>query len=1042
MRPLALLSAEKVNAGHSDKRRFVEIVHDNVPGRTRFSIRGLHRSPAFGAKILQYSLQEKDLQVISVSTKTGTLLMQHAVHQSAESLRRELDQMIGRLFMITVVSNESTVKESCFKQLQNMSDSWFLKSPEDIAGDLEVTLESGLDDEEAQKRFDSWGPNAQPHAAAKSPWTCLQDQYRNLPSGLLAASALMSLMTGARLDAFLITGVLIANGAIGFFTERRTDQLIGSLGTMRKGLVPTIRSGHLAMIPTNELVPGDIVILEPGPVPADIRIASAQHLYADESALTGENTPAPKNAENLGDPTTPLAERSNLLFAGTVVLSGHGRGIVIATGRFTEIGVIQQLVSSLSPPPTPMQQNLERVGNQLVNISVSACAGLFLLGLARGLSGIDLLKTVISLAIAAVPEGLPTVGTTTLALGIANMQKKSVFVRHLSAVENLGCVSVICFDKTGTLTLNQMTVTHVITPTAQYAIEDGTILRDGTPLATKNQHLDRFDLPIDDLRHLAKVSVLCNDAELKNDIGEPGGALSQEKTPNLSLANSRDMPSTYGSPTEKALLRFGLNLGCDAASWRDAYPRIRTIYRSEAARYMSTWHRTKAEKTFVAMKGSPEDVLSLCATYLEDGILRPMTASSRATFLAENQRLADQALRVLALAKKEIPHHESNAVNSTTEMDSHTAPQDLIWLGLVGLKDPPRAGVGPLLEAFHTAGIRTNMVTGDQESTAQAIGRDLGMNGDGSSARLPIFSRVSPSDKLKIIQSLQDRGAVVAMTGDGVNDSPALRAADVGIAMGGGAGAAIEAAEVVLGESNLETMLEAVRLGRTIRDNLGKAIHFLIATNLSELIVTFCGVIFGKSHVLSAKQLLWINLLTDVFPAIGIAFEPSEPDIMNQPPLGRTAELFDREEWGVIGREAIIMSLGSVSSYGLGWKLHKSENEASTMAFSSLAISQLLHAISARHKHLTIFTPTSENHLEPNPWVNKAVNGGLLAQCATIMVPQIRSLMGNARLDLESWVISLICGCFPFLVTQSLQSITDETVVYSDLSLRRNGYVF
>lgn len=994
---------------------YVEILHAKIPGRTRFRIRGLSRSPHFGSRIYHFVARDRGFKVLSLSTTSSTLLVEHPHELSADTIRTELEEAVIRFCQFAARPEDEATSLKRTAQGNFHSESWFSMPPEKVARALEVSLKNGLDMPEAQRRLRTWGTNTESEPVPKSSWSLLMDQYHNLPSGLLAASAVVSLVTRARVDALLISGVLATNGAIGFLTERHTHRLISSLGGHRTALVPTVRKGMLMMLSSSELVPGDIVILEPGPVPADIRIVECEHLYTDESALTGESSPVLKSASTLSMTSTPLAERSNFLFTGTTVLSGHGRGIVVATGRYTEIGTIRELVSGLKPPPTPMQENLAEVGDLLVMTSVAACAALFLLGIARGLSGAEMLKTVISLAIAAVPEGLPTVGATTLALGIANMQKKDVFIRHLAAVENLGSVSVICFDKTGTLTLNQMSVTDIVMPSGHYAMEGKTILRDGIPLVL-DAHNGTLQEPCAiDLNRLATVSVLCNDAE-------PGGDTTEGENPKYA-------GSFYGSPTEKALIRLGSQLGVVAHQIRQDFPRIQTLHRTESSMYMGTWHNTPTNENFIAVKGSPEAILQLCDSYLQEGHVLPLTDSMRTTFLADNHRLADQALRVLAIAEKKGSLASLDALVTNGFNDAAaggTRGKGFTWLGLVGLKDPPRAGVGPLLAAFHAAGIRTNMITGDQESTAQAIGRDLGMNGTGSSALLPIFSRVSPSDKLHIIQALQAKGAVVAMTGDGVNDSPALRAADVGIAMGQGAGAAIDAAEVVLGEGNLETMLEAVRLGRTIRANLGKAIHFLIATNLSELLVTFTGVLLGRSHLLNPKQLLWINLLTDVFPAIGLAFEPAEPAVMQHPPLGRQENLFDRREWRTMGLEAVIMTTGSMTSYGLGWRLHHNEEEASTMAFFSLTVSQLLHALGSRHTDETIFSHAPSSASRANPWLAKAVNWSLLAQCATVLVPGMRSLIGNTRLGPGGWAIATLCGTFPFLMTQAIQSISHE----------------
>jgi Ca2+-transporting ATPase len=1018
--------------GLLQKSSFAHIVHDKVPGRTRFRIRGLRQSPEFGAWLRDFSERKDGFTVRRIDVVTSSILVYHPPGTTAHSICLMLDKAIHNFLLLSQLEPAGVKHNSSVLQPKEDSGRWLQKTAEETADDLSVSLQDGLTTNEVSERLMRWGKNASPPPPKKSPWAMWWSQYQNLPSALLGASAAFSLLSGARLDALLIFGVLITNGSVGYATEKRADDLIGSLGAEPLSLVPTVRDGTLTMVPRVALVPGDIVILEPGPIPADMRIVECDRLFVDESSLSGESTPVTKKSTPLTTSQVPLAERHNMLFTGTNILSGHGRGIVTATGRSTEIGRIQDLITKLVTPPTPLQEHLANIGDLMVKTSFGACAALFFIGLARGLSPGEMMKTSISLAIAAIPEGLPTVGTTTMALGINSLQKKDVFIRHLAAVENLGSVSVICFDKTGTITLNQMTVTDIVTASAHFEIEDGTLLRDGVPITwpidtnigdgqPKTSHQSK------DLYRIAMVSALCNDAELSGDT--LSGALN-------------DSLGVRGSSTEMALLRLATTLGIVPSTVRKNHPRLRTRLRSESSMYMATWHPLHPTgETYVAVKGSPEEILDLCDFYLSDGDILQLTDTVRRSMIAENQRLANKALRVLALAERIEKVPETVTQSIAIHQNMNLTPNSLVWLGLVGLKDPPRAGVGPLLEAFHDAGIRTNMITGDQETTAQAIGRDLGMNGEGLPTRLPIFSRVSPADKLKIIQALQAQGAIVAMTGDGVNDSPALRAADVGIAMGQGAGAAIDAAEVVLAHGQLESLFEAVKLGRTIRANLTKAIHFLISTNMSEIFVTFIGVLFGQSHLLNPRQLLWINLLTDVFPAIGMAFEASEATVMQHPPVGREALLFDQTEWQTMYLEAAFITLGSISSYGLGLARHKRHEEASTMAFLSLAMAQLLHATSAKDRDHTIFSSKELTNSSPNPWLEKALGWSLIAQIATIIIPKLRTVMGNTPLGPLDFFTASLCGGFPFILSQAHKTTTTEILTSQDLAIRRPSHV-
>jgi Ca2+-transporting ATPase len=1014
------------------KPSFSHIAHGKIPGRTRIRVRGLRQSPQFGSWLRDFLERKDGFTVHRVDVITSSILVYHPPETSPHTICLILDKAIHDFLLVSQLEPCSSKHSSAVLRSRGDSGKWLEKTAQETADDLSVSLQDGLTTKEVSERLERWGKNALPPPPRKSPWAMWWSQYQNLPSGLLGASAAFSLLSGARLDALLIFGVLITNGSVGYATEKRADDLIGALGAEPLSLVPTVRDGALTMVPRGALVPGDIVILEPGPIPADMRIAECDRLFVDESSLSGESTPIAKRSAPLTTSKVPLAERQNLLFTGTNIISGHGRGIVIATGRSTEIGKIQDLITELVTPPTPLQENLTKIGDLLVKASFGACAALFFIGLARGLSPLEMMKTAISLAIAAIPEGLPTVGTTTMALGITSLQKKDVFIRHLSAVENLGSVSVICFDKTGTITLNQMTVTDIVTASAHFEIEDNTLLRDGTPItwpmATKIEDVHATaSHQSTDLHRIAMVSALCNDAELSGDTSSGG---------------KHDSFAGRGSSTEMALLRLATTLGVVPSAVRRNHPRLSTRLRSESSMYMATWHPfLPTGESYVAVKGSPEEILDLCDFYLSDGDILPLTDTVRRSMIAENQRLANKALRVLALAERIEKNPETSTQTIAVDRNKNLTPKGLVWLGLVGLKDPPRAGVGPLLEAFHNAGIRTNMITGDQETTAQAIGRDLGMNGEGLPTRLPIFSRVSPADKLKIIQALQAQGAVVAMTGDGVNDSPALRAADVGIAMGQGAGAAIDAAEVVLAHGQLESLFEAVKLGRTIRANLTKAIHFLVSTNMSEILVTFIGVLFGQSHLLNPRQLLWINLLTDVFPAIGMAFEASEPTVMQHPPVGREALLFDQSEWQTMYLEAAFITMGSISSYGLGLARYKRHEEASTMAFLSLAIAQLLQAASAKDRDHTIFTSKESTYSSPNPWLEKALAWSLSAQIATIAFPTLRTVMGNTPLGLSDFFTASFCGGFPFILSQAHKTTTTEILTSQDLAIRRPSHV-
>ncbi|NTV43505.1 MAG: HAD-IC family P-type ATPase, partial [Syntrophobacteraceae bacterium] len=618
---------------------------------------------------------------------------------------------------------------------------------------------------------------------------------------------------------------------------------IQSLKRLVRPSAEVIRDSNAARISAEELVPGDLLVLKPGTsVGADCRLVETSHLTLDESVLTGESMPVMKSPEALTRPDIPLADRVNMVYMGTLVTGGHGIAVVVATGMYTEVGQLQMLVSEAESPETPMERQLTKIGDQLVLISGAACGIVFVVGLLRGYGFLQMFKTAISLAVAAVPEGLPAVATTTLALGIRRMRHHRVLIRKLEAVETLGCVQTICFDKTGTITLNRMSVLRVFTGMKRLHVSDGRF----------HAGEDAVDpLSCQELSRLIEVVVLCSETEILMDKGAY---------------------VLRGTPTENALVQMAIDCSVDVVWLRTGYPRVKTNYRSENRQFMGTLHEKEDGEAFIALKGSPTEVLAMCDRQIKDGAEVPLTEEDRLQVELENDQMAGNALRVLGVACS-IGEGE----------EKFGAEEGFTWLGLVGMADPVRPGVRDLVARFHTAGIDTVMITGDQSATAYAIGKELDLSSgeqleildstDLASAdpeliralseRVHVFSRVSPAHKLQIVRALQDTGRTVAMTGDGMNDGPALKAADIGIAMGaGGTDIAREVADLILEDDDLETMIIAVRDGRAIYNNIRKSLHFLLATNFSEIIVMLLTVAAGVGSPLNAMQLLWINLLS------------------------------------------------------------------------------------------------------------------------------------------------------------------------------------
>lgn len=851
-------------------------------------------------------------------------------------------------------------------------DSWHLKSWAAVVGELGGDERHGLAQAEAASRLAAHGPNTLPEAAPRSGLSIFVEQFQTLPVGLLSVSAAISVVTGGILDALVIMGVVVINACIGYVTESQAERTIHALAGARPPPCRVLRDGGIREVPCERLVVGDVLVLGAGSyVGADARLISVDRLTVDESVLTGESLPVTKMRDPLSDPALPLADRLNMVHMGTTVTGGSAYALVVATAERTQIGIVQRLMGEARAPETPMQRQLHRMGTQTVILSSAICGGVFAVGVLRGYSVVEMLKAAISLAVAAVPEGLPTVATTTLALGIRDMRRHRVLVRQLDAVETLGAAQVFCLDKTGTLTENRMSVVQVATDSLRLNVIGGTFRRGGRRVS-----LGRHD----ELVRLVELGVLCNEAE-------------------YGVAGARSL----GSPTEVALLRLAHDAGIDVAGLRERHALLRTEPRSENRNYMMTWHRTGDERTLVAVKGSPSEVLALCRWTVRGSSRAVLTDDERLAIGIENERMAGSALRVLGFAYADAD-------------DPDAAADDLTWAGLAGMADPVREGAADLIRTFHEAGIKTVMITGDQTATASAIGKELNVSGSDRleildsthlersnpevlaaiARRVHVFARVSPAHKLQVVQALQSGGYVVAMTGDGINDGPALKAADIGIAMGDtGTDVARTVADVVLQEDELRTMVVAVSRGRTIYGNIRKSIHFLLATNMSEIAVMLGAIAAGAGPPLSPMQLLWINLVTDIFPGLALALEPNEPTVMKRPPRDPQAMIIEWSDFKRIGFEAGTLSAAALGAYGYGVYRYGLGPQANTMAFMSLTLGQLLHSLSCRSETHGLFR---RERLPPNPYLNLALGGCVGLQLLSTALPPLRALLGIAPL--------------------------------------------
>lgn len=878
---------------------------------------------------------------------------------------------------------------------------------------LQTSATAGLSQALAQKHLQTYGPNTLPEAAVRSRFSIFITQFKSLPVALLSFAAGLSIATGGFADAVVIMGVVLINAVIGYITESQSERIIRSLKRLVQPAAWVIRAGQLTEIDAQDVVLGDILVLRPGSyVAADARLIEVKHLSVDESALTGESLPVTKTVEALQEDDLPLGDRTNMVYMGTVITGGQGLAVVVATRMFTEMGRIQTLVGETAIPETPMQRQLDQAGSQLVLISSAVCGLVFGLGMLRGYDFLQMLKTSISLAVAAVPEGLPAVATTTLALGIREMRQHKVLIRRLDAVETLGSVQALCLDKTGTLTINKMSVVELYANGNHIQVVEGR-WRQGQALIDPQAS--------ETLLKILQVLVLCNESEVNG--------------------TSDEAESLKGSSTENALLELAIAAGLDVVSLRQIYPLLAIHHRSEAHNVMTTLHTPPANlspalphvaaiahpgafppKHFIAMKGSPTEVLSRCNWQIRDDKIVPLTQGDRAVIETENERMAGRALRVLGIAYRYSSHPEAN-----------TTQDNLIWLGLVGMVDPIRPGTKELMQIFHRAGIATIMITGDQSSTAYAIGRELALNQDKTLQILDstaftnlepevmqalcqqaqIFARISPAHKLQIVQALQRTGKVVAMTGDGINDAPALKSANVGVAMGHvGTDVAREVADIVLEDDNLQTMTIAVSRGRTIYNNIRKSVHFLLSTNLSEILVMLTATGFGLGQPLNALQLLWLNLVTDIFPGLALALEPPDPDVLNQPPRDPQEPIVKPSDFNRILFESTVLSISALGAYGYAIAHYGIGPHASTIGFMSLTCAQLFHALSCR----STTRRWGQRALPPNPYLTVALAGSLALQLLSAIAPGLRTLLHITPISLMDAVLISTSALAPLLI--------------------------
>lgn len=859
----------------------------------------------------------------------------------------------------------------------------YSQSREEAVQTLGTDPARGLNQRECQRRLEQYGKNELRPAKRRGLPARFFSQFQDLMVLILLAAAAVSFAVswvrgdGEYVDSLIILAIVVCNAVIGTVQEVRADRAIQALKKLSSPHAWVIREGRRQRVESSQLVPGDLVVLQAGDlVPADLRLLKSAELKIEESALTGESVPAEKDAGAHCPGNAPLGERKNMAFASTGVASGAGVGVVSATGMDTAMGRIAHMLEHEQSPQTPLQQRLKRMGKVMGVGVVLICAVIFLLGLFQQRPPLEMFMIAISLGVAAIPEGLTAVVTIVLAMGIKRMAQKRAIVRHLPAVETLGSTQVICSDKTGTLTQNKMTVVAFSSARGE----------------------ERLDSPA--AQFALELATLCSDAQ---EVGE----------------------KITGDPTETAFLRAckrgkGELEGC--------FPRVGEIPFTSARKRMTTAHRLPEGGFRLIAKGAPDVLIARCTQLLQGGEIRPLTGAMKAKLLSDNSRLAERALRVLAVAYRDV---------SALPSDDRESESQLVFCGLIAMEDPPRPGVKEAVAQCKRAGILPVMITGDHAATALAIGQRLGiaesssqvMTGpeldrldDGALSKkvfqYRIFARVSPEHKVKLVRAFQQRGMVVAMTGDGVNDAPALKAADIGCAMGkNGTEVAQSAADMVLTDDDFSTIVAAVREGRGIYQNIRKTVHFLLSCNIGEILVVFVAFLLRAPTPLLAIQLLWVNLVTDSFPALALGADPIQGDVMEQPPHKREEGVFSGGVGFAVAVEGCLVGALALLAYTIGRAFFDYDPAAPaigrTMAFCVLSLSQLVHSLNMRSEHSVL-----KLGLLSNRKLVAACGFCAFLMVSVVLFPPLSALFQTTALTALQWLVVAALSLCPLLVVE------------------------
>ena len=870
---------------------------------------------------------------------------------------------------------------------------WCTKNIDEIQKELKSNIKNGLTEEEAKIRIDKYGKNQLEEMKKESIIIRFLKQFNDfmIIILILAAiiSAVMTKMQGGNdyIDSIIIIAIVVFNSLMGLIQESKAEKSLEALKKMSSPKAKVKRDGKVIEIDSKDVTIGDIIILEAGNyVPADCRLISSYNLKIEESALTGETVPSEKEANSILKPDIPIGDMKNCAFSTTIVVNGHGEAIVTDIGMNTKVGKIAKLIINNDSPETPIQRKLSEVGKILGFACIIICIAIFCIGILKKISIVEMFMTSIGLAVAAIPEGLPAIITIMLSIGVTKMAKKNIIIRKLPAVETLGSSTVICSDKTGTLTQNKMKVVRI------------------------------ENVNSTDKKFTMTLACMCTDCNIETENGKK---------------------IAKGEATENAIVNEALENGIDKNELYSQMKRINEIPFDSNRKLMTTIHKF-GNRYRIITKGAPDILLSKCNKYYQNGNVLDFNFTLKNSVLRKNDRLAEEALRVLGVAYLDVDVIPN-------KIDTNTIENNLIFVGLIGMIDPPREGVKEAIAECNKAGIKTVMITGDHIITAKAIakelnilkGNDLAITGTEldkiSDSELrknimnySVFARVSPEHKVKIVKAFRETGAVVAMTGDGVNDAPALKNADIGVSMGkNGTDVAKNASDMILTDDNFTTIVNAVKQGRIIFDNMIKAIHFLISTNIAEIVTIFIGLILGFDTPLIAIQLLWINLVTDSLPAIALSLEPAEKDIMERKTRNTRKSIFADGLWGEILTEGIMMGIITLIAFTIGNNYYGID-VGRTMAFITLGVVELIHSFNLKSKE-SIFKTGILN----NKYLVGAFVLGTLMQVGVVCIPFISSKFKLVALNSTQWIYTV-------LISISVLVIMEIQKWYNHFSIRKN----